>query len=764
MVKSAVLGFPRIGKNRELKKATEAYWSGKTSAEELLATAKQLRLEHWKLQKAQGVDIIPSNDFSLYDQIMDHSFSFNVIPPRYRLSGLSSLDTYFAMGRGMQRAATADKAAVDVPAGEMVKWFDSNYHFLRPEVSEETDFKLSSTKALDEFLEAKEAGIITRPVLVGPVTYLFIAKAAKGSSIKPIELLPKLLPVYVELIKKLTEAGAEYIQIDEPILTLDLPQEILASYKEAYETLGKIGKLILTTYFGSLQSNADVLKGLPIAGVHVDVVRAPENLDRALAVLGENQIISVGVVSGRNIWKTDFQKATAIIEKAISAVGSERVQVASSSSILHIPHSLSGEDQINPEIKRWFAFAVEKCAELAILTKAANDGPASVRAELEANAADCKARAESPITNVEAVRERQSKVTPQMHERKSPFETRYAKQQASLKLPLFPTTTIGSFPQTKEIRVTRNRFAKGLISQEEYDAFIRKEISDVVKFQEEVGLDVLVHGEPERNDMVQYFGERMEGFVFTVNGWVQSYGSRCVRPPIIVGDVYRPAPMTVKESQYAQSITSKPMKGMLTAPITILRWSFPRDDVHDSVQAQQIALGLRDEVLDLEKAGIKVIQCDEPALREGLPLRRAEWDEYLKWAIDAFRLATAAVQDDTQIHSHFCYSDFNDIFDAIQRLDADVVSIENSKSDMKLLNVLSRYTSCIGPGLFDIHSPRVPPVSEFKERIDAIVKHVPKDHLWLNPDCGLKTRGWPETTADLKNMIAAAREAREQYA
>ncbi|EPY50973.1 homocysteine methyltransferase [Schizosaccharomyces cryophilus OY26] len=765
MVQSAVLGFPRIGKNRELKKATEAYWSGKISADELQTAAKSLRLEHWKLQKAQGVDIVPSNDFSFYDQIMDHSFTFNAIPERYLKYDLTPLDTYFAMGRGMQRPAVDGKPAVDVPSQEMVKWFDSNYHFLRPEVSDKTDFKLNSTKAVDEFLEAKQAGIQTRPVLLGPVTFLFLAKATKESSAKPIDLLPKLTSVYVELLKKLVEAGAESVQIDEPILALDLADEVLNSYKSTYETLAQANaKLILTTYFGPLKDNAQVLKGLPVAGIHVDVCRAPENLDAALSVLGDNQVLSVGIVSGRNIWKTDFQKAVAVIEKAIAAIGSDRVIVASSSSILHIPHSLSGEDQLKPEIKRWFAFAVEKCAELAILTKAVNEGPASVRAELEANAVDAKARVESPITNVKAVRDRQAAVTPEMHTRDTPFEKRYSLQQESLKLPQFPTTTIGSFPQTKEIRVTRNKFVKGLISAEEYDAFIRKEITDVVKFQENIGLDVLVHGEPERNDMVQYFGEQMEGFVFTLNGWVQSYGSRCVRPPIIVGDVSRPGPMTVKESAFAQSITSKPMKGMLTAPITILRWSFPRDDVEESIQAQQIALALRDEVLDLEKAGVRVIQCDEPALREGLPLRRTDWAQYVDYAVKAFRLATGGVKDDTQIHSHFCYSDFNDIFDAIQGLDADVVSIENSKSDMKLMSVLSNYKSCIGPGLFDIHSPRVPPVEEFKQRIDALVQSVPKNRLWINPDCGLKTRGWPETTADLENMIVATRAVREQYA
>ncbi|EEB07207.2 homocysteine methyltransferase [Schizosaccharomyces japonicus yFS275] len=758
-MQSSVLGFPRIGKNRELKKATEAYWSGKIKQEELLATAKAIRAEHWKLQKAQGVDIVASNDFSFYDHVMDHSFMFNAIPTRYQNLGLSPLDVYFAMGRGRQ------EATVDVPSQEMVKWFDSNYHFMRPEVSDSTDFKLNSTKPVDEFNEAKAAGINTRPVLLGPLTFLHLAKATKDSKVKPIALLSKLVPVYVELIGKLVAAGAEWIQVDEPILVLDLPTEILEGFKPAYEAIGKAGaKIMLATYFGALKNNVEVLKGLPVAGIHADLVRSPQNLDAVLPILSKEQVFSAGVVSGRNIWKTNFQKAIALVEKAVAALGKERVIVASSSSILHIPHTLESETQIKPEIKRWFAFATEKCAELAVIAKAVKEGPAAVRAELDANAADVKARAESPITNVKAVRDRQAAVTPAMHERAAPFETRIAAQQEILKLPLFPTTTIGSFPQTKEIRVTRNKFTKGLITEADYQTFIEKEIKSVVDFQEEVGLDVLVHGEPERNDMVQYFGEQMEGFVFTLNGWVQSYGSRCVRPPIIVGDVSRPAPMTVKESKYAQSVTKKPMKGMLTAPITILRWSFPRDDVSDSVQAQQIALALRDEVQDLEAAGIRVIQCDEPALREGLPLRTEDWAEYLKWAIDAFRLMTAGVKNETQIHSHFCYSDFNDIFDSILRLDADVISIENSKSDMKLNNVLSQYTSCIGPGLFDIHSPRVPPVTEFKERIDALLKHIPKERLWINPDCGLKTRAWPETKADLENMVAATRQAREQYA
>lgn len=654
----------------------------------------------------------------------------------------------------------------------MVKWFDSNYHYVKPTFQEGQTFKLSSNpKPVIEFLEAKEAGIITRPVLVGPVSFLALGKADRGQSVEPIQLLEKLLPAYEELLTNLKAAGAETVQIDEPTLVFDLPPRVKDAFKPAYEKLvslgDKIPKLIVATYFGDVVHNIDVLQSLQdVYGIHIDLVRNPEQLRHVFINLGKHQTLSVGVVDGRNIWKTNLKRAIEAVELAVQYLGKERVIVASSSSLLHTPHTLASEKKIDPEIKDWFSFAVEKTHELALIAKAVTDGPAAVREALEANAKSIQARASSKLTNDPEVKERQSKITEEMYQRKSPFPTRIALQQKKLELPLFPTTTIGSFPQTKEIRLQRNRFTKGEISAEEYEKFIEKEIQDVVRVQDELDLDVYVHGEPERNDMVQYFGERLTGYVFTTHAWVQSYGSRCVRPPIIVGDISRPAPMTVKESKYAASISKKPMKGMLTGPITCLRWSFPRDDVHQSVQAEQLALALRDEVVDLESAGIFVIQVDEPALREGLPLRAGlERENYLSWAVKSFRLSTAGVEDSTQIHSHFCYSEFQDFFHAIAALDADVLSIENSKSDAKLLKVFvdEAYPRHIGPGVYDIHSPRVPSEQEIKDRIEEMLQYLKPDQLWIDPDCGLKTRQWKETKAALINMVNAAKFYREKY-
>jgi 5-methyltetrahydropteroyltriglutamate--homocysteine methyltransferase len=773
MVQSSILGFPRMGVNRDLKKATEAYWAGKLSQDELLAEGKRLRLEHWKIQKDAGIDIIPSNDFAFYDQVLDHIQLFGVVPERYTKYNLAPIDEYFAMGRGLQKPATDSSPAVDVPSLEMVKWFDSNYHYVKPTLQDNQTFKLSSKpKPVAEFLEAKEAGIITRPVILGPVSFLYLGKADRGQTIEPISALDKLLPLYEDLLKQLKDAGAETVQIDEPVLVFDLPKHVKEAFKPAYEKLGGLGssapKIVLATYFGDIVHNIDVLESLKhLYAIHVDLVRNPEQLDTVASALGPQQVLSAGVVDGRNIWKTNFKRAIEIVENAIQKLGKDRVIVASSSSLLHTPHTLASEKKLDPEIADWFSFAVEKAKEINIIAKAVTDGPASVREALEANAKSMQARASSSRTNDQAVKERQSKVNAEMHNRKSPFPERIAQQQKRLNLPLFPTTTIGSFPQTKEIRIQRNRFTKGEITAEEYEKFIEKEIQDVIKVQDELGLDVYVHGEPERNDMVQYFGERLNGYAFTTNGWVQSYGSRCVRPPIVVGDISRPAPMTVKESKYAASISDKPMKGMLTGPITCLRWSFPRDDVHQSVQAQQLALALRDEVVDLEKAGVYVIQVDEPALREGLPLRSGkERKDYLKWAVDAFRLATAGVEDGTQIHSHFCYSEFQDFFYAIAALDADVLSIENSKSDAKLLKVFvdEAYPRHIGPGVYDIHSPRVPSEKEIHDRIAEMLQYLKPDQLWIDPDCGLKTRQWKETKAALTNMVNAAKSFRAQYA
>ncbi|KAJ6123887.1 hypothetical protein N7471_011204 [Penicillium samsonianum] len=767
MVQSSILGFPRMGRLRDLKKATEAYWADKISRDELLAEGKRLRLEHWQIQKDAGVDVIPSNDFAFYDQVLDHHQLFGTIPERYSKYNLNPLDEYFAMGRGLQ------KEGIDVPSLEMVKWFDSNYHYVKPTLQDNQQFKLAAEpKPVAEFLEAKAAGITTRPVILGPVSFLTLAKADRDQTVDPITLLEKLLPLYVELLSKLKAAGAEDVQIDEPVLVFDLAEKSKAAFKTAYEKLGALGaqgpRITLATYFGDIVHNIDVLANLQsLYSIHVDLVRNPEQLDTVVAALGPKQVLSAGVVDGRNIWKTNFKAAIEKVENAIQKLGKDRVIVATSSSLLHVPHTLASEKTLDAEVRDWFSFAVEKATEVVVIAKAVTEGPAAVREQLEANAKSVQARASSARTNDPAVKARQAAVTAEMHNRKSAFPERYAEQTKTLKLPLFPTTTIGSFPQTKEIRIQRNKFTKGEITPEEYEKFIEKEIQEVVKIQEELDLDVFVHGEPERNDMVQYFGERLTGYVFTTHAWVQSYGSRCVRPPIIVGDISRPAPMTVKESKYAASISPKPMKGMLTGPITCLRWSFPRDDVHQSVQAQQLALALRDEVVDLEAAGIAVIQVDEPALREGLPLRTGDARvAYLKWAVDSFKLSTAGVTDGTQIHSHFCYSEFQDFFHAIAALDADVLSIENSKSDAKLLKVFidEAYPRHIGPGVYDIHSPRVPTEQEIKDRIEEMLVYLTPSQLWANPDCGLKTRGWPETKAALTAMVNAAKYFRQKYA
>lgn len=764
MVQSSVLGFPRIGANRELKKVTEAYWGKKVSVEDLLAKGKELRAHNWKLQKDAGVDIIPSNDFSFYDQVLDLSLLFNAIPERYTKYDLAPIDVLFAMGRGLQRKASETEAAVDVTALEMVKWFDSNYHYVRPTFSHSTEFKLNATaglKPVKEYLEAKELGIETRPVIVGPISYLYLGKADKDSlDLDPISLLDKLVPVYKQLLAELYKAGAKSVQIDEPVLVLDLDKKIQDLYKPTYEKLVGEGlpEIVLATYFGDVRPNVSAVQNLPVAGLHFDFVRAPEQFDEVVAALSANQTLSVGIVDGRNIWKTDYAKASKFVKAAIEKVGADRVVVATSSSLLHTPVDLKSETKLDPVIADWFQFATQKLDAVVTIAKEASG--ADVAEAYAANAKSIKARQESHITTNPKVQERMASINESLSTRKAPFPARLEVQKSKYNLPLFPTTTIGSFPQTKDIRINRNKFTKGTITKEEYEQFINKEIETVIRFQEEIGLDVLVHGEPERNDMVQYFGEQLEGYVFTTNGWVQSYGSRYVRPPIIVGDVSRPKAMSVKESVYAQSLTKAPVKGMLTGPVTCLRWSFPRDDVSQKVQALQLGLALRDEVQDLEAAGITVIQVDEPAIREGLPLRAGkERSDYLNWAAQSFRVATSGVDNSTQIHSHFCYSDLDP--NHIKALDADVVSIEFSKKDdANYIREFADYPNHIGLGLFDIHSPRVPSKEEFVSRISEILKVYPNEKFWVNPDCGLKTRGWEETKAQLTNMVEAAKEFR----
>ncbi|KAF7793662.1 hypothetical protein EIP86_004777 [Pleurotus ostreatoroseus] len=765
MVASSVLGFPRIGANREIKKAVEAYWAGKLSADELTKVAADVKKTSWTSLKERGVDVIPSGDFSLYDHVLDHSAAFNVIPKRYLGHNLSALDVYFAMGRGRQ----AD--GVDVPASEMKKWFDSNYHFVVPEFSEETDFKLVFNKAIEEYSEAKAAGVVTRPVVLGPVSFLALGKASKDAKpgFQPISLLPKLIPIYKQLLSSLKTDGAEWVQIDEPILVLDTAATLEKEFSAAYTELVPVSpKIMLTTYYGRLDSNLKFVAKLPVAGLHIDLDRAPGQLEEvAIALKSTNAVLSLGLVSGRNIWKNDFEASVKLGKKAIEILGAERVVVATSSSLLHTPVTLAAENKLTAEQKDWFAFALEKAAEVSTIAAILSGSTdAKVTEAYEANKTSIAKRREFERTSDDAVRKRVAAITPEMLNRKSPFAVRKEIQKQKLNLPKFPTTTIGSFPQTKEIRSARAKLGKKEITEEEYNEFIKKEIEHVVRFQERIGLDLLVHGEPERNDMVQYFGERLNGFVFTQNGWVQSYGSRYVRPPIVVSDVSRPGPITVEWSKYAQSLTSKPMKGMLTGPVTILNWSFPRADVSRETQCKQLALALRDEVIDLEKGGISAVQVDEPALREGLPLRKADWAAYLNWALPSFKLATAGVTDALQTHSHFCYSDFDDIFTSIQDLDADVISIEASKSDMKLLNTFKAYgySNQIGPGVYDIHSPRVPSEQEIKDRLAAMLNILPPDLLFVNPDCGLKTRQWKETEASLINLVNAARWARQTYA
>ena len=746
------LGFPRIGAHRELKKSVEGYWKGEISKDALMQAGKELRALHWKLQKDAGLHHIPVNDFSFYDHILDMTATLGAIPVRYGWDGGQiSLDTYFAMARGNDKAT----------AMEMTKWFDTNYHYLVPELTEDMKFKLSSNKIFDEFAEAKALGIPARPVLIGPVTYLRIGdKQFDGCR---MTLLSNLLPTYVEILKKLKVMGAEWVQIDEPILSIDMSDSARKGLKRAYELFAKEVpglKILLATYFEGMRDNLDLAFELPVAGIHLDLRRAPDQLDTALEKAGD-KVLSLGLVDGRNIWKNDLNASLSIVEKAVKKLGSDKVFVAGSCSLLHTPVDLANETKLDGEIKSWMAMATQKLGEIAALSK----DRAAITQELKASDAVVQDRKTSNRIHDPAVQARLKKVTPDMLKRKSPYLERAKTQHAALKLPLFPTTSIGSFPQTEKIRKARADFKAGKINEAAYDEAMKAEIKSVVDYQHSVDMDVLVHGEPERNDMVEYFGEQLSGFAFTQNGWVQSYGSRCVKPPVIFGDASRPKPMTVVWSQYAQSLTQKVMKGMLTGPITILQWSFVRDDQPRHETARQIALAIRDEVSDLEKAGIRMIQIDEAAIREGLPLRKADWKNYLDKAVENFRLSSSGVEDKTQIHTHMCYSNFNTIIDSVGAMDADVISIETSRSKMKLLDafVEYKYPNEIGPGVYDIHSPRVPDKAEMVELLEAAVKVIDPRQLWVNPDCGLKTRGWKEVEPALKNMVEAAKEMRAKY-
>lgn len=765
-MKTNNLGYPRIGSNRELKKASELYWAGKISADELLTVGKNIRATNWQLQADAGIDLIPSNDFSFYDQVLDLTLTLGVIPSRYSeiAKTNSALDLYFAMARGSQ------KEGQDVVAMEMTKWFDTNYHYIVPEFTKNQKFELFSTKVIDEFIESKKLGIVTKPVLIGPVSYLLLGKE-KGDDFHRIDLIEKVLPVYFEILNALINEGAEYIQLDEPFLALNLTDKERNAITYVYNEINKNFpslKIILANYFDCFGENLETVLALPVHTLHLDLVRCSSQLDDILesGKLAENVNLSLGVVDGRNIWKNDFKKSLALIQKATDALGKKRILIAPSCSLIHSPCDLeleTNDTTLTPEIKQWLAFAKQKIEEIVLLQNFALEEVSFVDSvSFQQNTIANENRKTSKLIHNDSVKNRVASITTGDDERENNFAIRRKKQIKALNLPLFPTTTIGSFPQTTEVRSWRAKFKKGELSQQQYNYLLQKETEETIRFQEETGIDVLVHGEFERNDMVEYFGEQLDGFTFTKNGWVQSYGSRCVKPPVIYGDVSRPNPMTVKWAEFAQSLTPKWVKGMLTGPVTILQWSFVRNDQPRSETCTQIALAIRDEVVDLEKAGIKIIQIDEPAIREGLPLRKEEWENYLDWAIKAFRISASGVKDDTQIHTHMCYSEFNDIIQNIADMDADVITIECSRSQMELLDVFAdfKYPNEIGPGVYDIHSPRVPSRNEMVHLLEKAAAVVPVDQLWVNPDCGLKTRHWDETKKALIEMVAAAKEMR----
>ena len=761
MATSTNLGFPRIGANRELKWSIEAYWANRIGQEELLRRAAHIRHSNWEFQQQAGLSHIPSNDFSLYDQVLDTTVMVGAIPERYgAIEGAVDLDTYFAMARGR----TASNGTPGVSAMEMTKWFDTNYHYIVPEIDKGQQFTLRSTKPVDEFIEAKQHGLVTRPVLVGPVTYLLLSKSS-DPAFDPLSVLDNLIEVYETVLKRLSVAGANWVQFDEPALGLTLNDKQRSAFGRAYARLAAAApklQLLVAVYFSELRENTKVALALPVKAIHLDLIRGRTDFENVLAKLPESMSLSLGLVDGRNIWKTDLAAAIAMARKATSALGSDRVFIAPSCSLLHSPVDLDGETKLDSTMKSWMAFAKQKVGEITLIADALNGKSGQTAKELDANAKAMASRRASKRIHNPAVAKRSASVTPEMAERSSPYPERRKAQLQALRLPAFPTTTIGSFPQTPEIRKARARHNKGELTGPEYEQFIRKEIERSVRFQEQTGLDVLVHGEPERNDMVEYFGEQLRGYVSTSNGWVQSYGSRAVKPPIIFGDITRPYPMTVDWIAYAQSLTRLPMKGMLTGPVTMLQWSFVRDDQPRSETCRQLALAIRDEVVSLEQAGIRIIQVDEPAIREGLPLRREDWDEYLAWAVECFRIATSGVEDRTQIHTHMCYAAYDDIIESVAAMDADVISMENSRSDGTLLETFRAhpYPNEVGPGVYDIHSPRVAETNEMSSLLRRAVDVLSPEQVWVNPDCGLKTRRWEEVKPSLEHMVEAAKALR----
>ncbi len=762
-----ILGYPRIGNHRELKKACESYWAGKSTLQQLLRTGEEIRLFNWKLQQELGVDLIPCNDFSFYDQVLDLALTVGAIPERYHEVIMdkdnTETDLYFAMARGYQ------KKGLDITAMEMTKWYDTNYHYIVPEFLKDQQFNLFSNKIVNEFHEAKRAGIKTKPVIIGPVSFLLLGKE-KESGFHRIDLLDNLLPVYFNLLDELEKAGAEYIQLDEACLATDLSVKEQQALKSAYGEIKRQFpqlKIILANYFDCYGNNLETALSLPVHTLHLDVVRCPSQLKDIFSSgkLSHQMHLSLGVIDGRNIWINDFQQSLDLITDVIEKIGEERVSIATSCSLLHVPCDLASETDersLTKEIKQWLAFAKQKVEELVSLKKII-EGKEDTTALRENNSVAIQNRKASSLIHNYEVKQRVAAIANKSINRNNSFEKRKAIQKEKLGLPLFPTTTIGSFPQTTEVRSWRANYKKGNLTEEQYVQLLKEEIKESIEWQESTKIDVLVHGEFERNDMVEYFGEQLSGFAFTQNGWVQSYGSRCVKPPIIYGDVNRPKAMTVGWTTYAQSLTEKLMKGMLTGPVTILQWSFVRNDQPRSETTTQIALAIQDEVLDLEKAGIKVIQIDEPAIREGLPLKQTDWKSYLEWAIRCFRISSFGVKDETQIHTHMCYSEFNDIIENIAAMDADVITIETSRSQMELLDAFVdfNYPNDIGPGVYDIHSPRVPSRKEMVDLLEKAMALIPAEQLWVNPDCGLKTRHWEETKLALTEMVAAAQQMRE---
>ncbi|KPH86290.1 5-methyltetrahydropteroyltriglutamate--homocysteine methyltransferase [Komagataeibacter intermedius AF2] len=764
MVTTHNLGFPRIGFKRELKFALEAYWKGQSSLAVLEQVGTELRARHWRDQA--GLDLAPVGDFAFYDQVLDMSFMLGNLPARVRDFHGDQLDNYFRVARGRSAAVSGENTGCcsGVAAGEMTKWFDTNYHYIVPEFDSQTTFTLDASRLLSQLDEARKQGVRTKPVIIGPITYLALGKAKDGSD--KLDLLPRLLPVYARLLEALAQAGARWVQIDEPILVTELDGSWQNAFVRAYQALdtGRV-KLLLATYFGQLRENLALVNRLSVQGVHLDTINAREEVAELVKTSPPDRIISLGIVNGRNIWKTDLGATLDWLEPVAKLLG-DRLWIAPSCSLLHVPVDLAAEEKMEAGIRSWLAFAVQKLEEIRVLGLALDRGRSAVTSELVTNRAALASRHSSPRVNNPDVKKAIAAITESLGRRKSEFAARATKQAALLQLPLYPTTTIGSFPQTREIRLARSQFKSGKIDEGTYKTTMRREIEHAVREQEKLGLDVLVHGEAERNDMVEYFGEQLEGYAFSQNGWVQSYGSRCVKPPILFGDISRPKAMTVEWISYAASLTDKPMKGMLTGPVTILNWSFVRDDQPRSASCFQLALAIRHEVLDLEKAGIRIIQIDEAALREGLPLRRSQWQDYLTWAVEAFCITANGVTDETQIHTHMCYSEFNDIIAAIAAMDADVITIETSRSDMELLDVFEtfNYPNQIGPGVYDIHSPNVPTETQIVALMEKANERIPAERLWVNPDCGLKTRQWNEVMPALVNMVGAARALREKSA